>query len=231
MMRSGEPVPETRTRLGDYALWFQRVVGERLGVVDVRVEEEELPEEAAGFIVMGSPLSVLDPHPWLPRAVSWARRLLAQPKPVLGVCFGHQLFAVAQGGTVGRNTRLEVGTIDVAFGSAAADDPLFAPFVGGGRFNSSHEDTITELPEGAQVLGTSERDVHQVLRWGAAHWSVQFHPEMRGEEVGYATRWRAPRLREEGEDPAEVAVEDTPDGVRLLERFVGLVREREREGV
>ena len=199
-------------------------------MVDLRDPADDLPADAAGFIVMGSPLAVYDDHPWMPRALDAARRILDSGRPALGVCFGHQLFAVARGGHVGRNASVEVGTIDVELAPSAADDPLFGAFSGALRVNSSHDDTVLRLPEGPQapqVLGSSDRDRHQVLRWGPRAWSVQFHPEMRVAETVLSVAWRSPRLLAEGGDPAvvEAAVEDAPDGVRLLERFVSLARQ------
>ena len=228
LIRLGEPVLPSRTRLGPYEMWFQRAVEEPLGVVDLRDPEQSVPEDAAATIIMGSPVSVYDDHPWMPRALDEARKLLAGPKPTLGVCFGHQLFCMARGGEVKRNTQVEVGTIDVFLNHNAQGDPLFGGFSGRLRVNASHDDAIRRLPTEAPpaVLGGSDLDGNQVLRWGPRAWSVQFHPEMRQAETRLAVQWRAPRITEEGGDPAAVseAVDDAPDGLTLLRRFVELVR-------
>lgn len=230
LIRLGEPIVETRRRVGDYTLWFQRALPEEpLGVVDLRDPGEDLPE-AAGYVVMGSPVAVFDPHPWLPRALEAARRMIAGDRPALGVCFGHQLFAVARGGEVQRNPRgVEVGTVDVEL-DGAAGDPLFGELGPRVRVNASHDDTVTRLPEDDPpvVMGRSARDDYQVLRWGPRCWSVQFHPEMRAVETRLAVDWRTPRLAEEGGDPAAVraSVDDAADGLRVLRRFADLVRGR-----
>ncbi|MGE0708155.1 MAG: type 1 glutamine amidotransferase [Planctomycetota bacterium] len=230
LIRLGEPILPSRSRIGPYEMWFQRAIEEPLGVVDLRDPEQDVPEDAAATIVMGSPLAVYDPHPWLPRALEVARRLIASGRPTLGVCFGHQLFCVASGGEVRRNRCVEVGTVDVTLAPEAASDPLFGGFGGKLHVNASHDDTIVALPTPApQVLGRSARDAHQVLRWGPRAWSVQFHPEMRGLETRLAVDWRQERIVAEGCDPAAVraAVDDAPDGLALLARFVRLVREGE----
>lgn len=230
LIRLGEPVIPVRAQVGDYSLWFQRALPEPLGVVDLRNLDEELPDDAAAFIFMGSPTSVFDPHPWLPRALSVANQLLDGDRPTLGVCFGHQLFAVARGGEVRRNERgVEVGTVDVTLTPEANDDPLFKGFGGRLRVNASHDDTIVRAPEPSPtLLGTSALEGSQVLRWGECHWSVQFHPEMRQAETRLAAQWRAPRLREEGRDPAEVVaqIEEAPDGLAVLRNFLAYVRTR-----
>ena len=116
--------------------------------------------------------------------------------------------------------------MDVYLNGGAFDDPLFGGFGARLRINSSHDDTVTRLPGQAQVIGVSERDAHQVLRWGERSWSVQFHPEMRQAETRLAVTWRSPRIEAEGGDPQAVrdAVEEAPDGEALLRRFVQLVR-------
>ncbi len=230
LIRTGVPIPSTRARVGDYSLWFQRALDEPVGVVDLRDPEEQVPEDAAAFIFMGSPQAVFDPHPWLPRALDLARGVLASGRPALGVCFGHQLFAAAAGGLVARNERgVEVGTIEVELSEAAADDPLLRGFGPRVRVNASHDDAVVRLPAGAAapaVLGRTALDAHQILRWGERAWSVQFHPEMTALETRLAVAWRSSRLASEGQDPEAVAtaVSDTPDGLALLRRFVEIVR-------
>lgn len=227
LVQLGEPVVETRARVGTYSLWFQRAIPEPLGVVDLRDPDQEIPPDAAGVIFMGSPASVTEPHPWLPRALDAARSVLTAELPTLGVCFGHQLFCLALGGRVARNKVVEVGTVEVEMTPEAAQDPLFGELPARYQINSSHDDTIVDLPADApQLLGRSERERNMVLRWGPRAWSVQYHPEMRREETKFSIYWRTPRLEEEGDDPALLLEEcnDAPVGVDLLQRFVALVR-------
>jgi GMP synthase (glutamine-hydrolysing) len=228
LVQLGEPVLETRARVGTYSLWFQRAISEPLGVVDLRDPEQELPEDVAGVIFMGSPASVTEDHPWLPRALDAARRVLNGGVPTLGVCFGHQLFCVAQGGRVARNEVVEVGTVEVEMTPEAASDPLFGQLPQRYAINSSHDDTIAELPTESppQLLGRSEREQNMVLRWGPQAWSVQYHPEMRRDETKFSIFWRTPRVEEEGGDADALleACHDAPAGAELLQRFVDLVR-------
>lgn len=229
LVRLGEPIPATRAAVGDYSLWFQRgLPGVACGVVDLRQPDEELPRDAEAYLVMGSPAGVFEDLPWLPRAREAARWLLDSGRPVLGVCFGHQLFVDARGGEVRRNEAgVEVGTIEVQLAAQAAADPLLAGLPATIRVNASHDDTVVRLPDPPpQVLARSARDRHQVLRWGPCAWSLQFHPEMRAGETRLAVDWRAPRLQAEGSDPTRVraAVEEAPHGAAILTRFAELAR-------
>lgn len=129
---------------------------------------------------MGGEMGAYDDadHPWLP-ALRWllagavARRL-----PVLGVCLGGQLLAVATGGAVRPGSKgPEAGTLLVAKRDAAASDPLFAQLPLTPDVIQCHHDEIHRLPPGATLLASSPQYPNQAFRVGAAGYGVQFHIE------------------------------------------------------
>ncbi len=98
--------------------------------------------------------------------------------PTLGVCLGHQLIAVALGGTVEANPRgQQVGLYDVGWRPEAKDDDLVSglpPTMRGIQWNS---DLVTALPDGAVVLAATAEGELQVARFAPTVWGVQLHPE------------------------------------------------------
>jgi GMP synthase-like glutamine amidotransferase len=54
----------------------------------------------AGLCFMGGPMSVNDPLPWIPEALSLIRTAVAADVPVIGHCLGGQLMSKALGGVV-----------------------------------------------------------------------------------------------------------------------------------
>ncbi len=133
-----------------------------------------------GVVCMGGEMGAHDDadHPWL-AALRWlladavARRL-----PVLGVCLGGQLLAVATGGAVRRAADgPEAGTLLVAKRDAAALDPLFAQLPLTPDVIQFHHDEIHRLPPGATLLASSPRQANQAFRVGAAGYGLQFHIE------------------------------------------------------
>ncbi len=134
--------------------------------------------EVIGVILSGSPWSVLAegaPHPALDGIIG---RL-----PVLGICYGAQLLAHTGGGTVTRTAHREYGRAALTISDPA--NPLLDGISTGAQVWMSHGDTITALPSGCHVIG-STHDV-PVAAWAADDmpvWGVQFHPEVHHTTVG-----------------------------------------------
>jgi GMP synthase-like glutamine amidotransferase len=164
-------------RLGDW------LAGAGAGLVLCRLAADGVPESldgVDGVVCMGGAMSAYDDadHPWLP-ALQWllagavARRL-----PVLGMCLGGQLLAMATGGAVRHGTEgPEAGTRLVAKRDAAASDPLFAQLPLTPDVIQFHHDEIHRLPPGATLLASSPQYPNQAFRVGAAGYGVQFHIE------------------------------------------------------
>jgi GMP synthase (glutamine-hydrolysing) len=143
---------------------------------------DDLPGLAGydAFVILGGSMGANDDatHPWLTTVKERVREAVDAGVPTLGVCLGHQLVAVALGGTVepcpgGQ----QVGLYDVGWRPEAKDDDLvsgLSPTMRGIQWNS---DLVTGLPEGAVVLAATAEDELQVVRFAPRVWGVQPHPE------------------------------------------------------
>jgi GMP synthase (glutamine-hydrolysing) len=123
--------------------------------------------------------------------------------PILALCGGHQLVAMAFGARVDHmaDPRGEVGaSYEVEI--LDSTDPIFAPFGKRARFMQSHHDEVTEVHPSFVHLASSPVCAIQALRHRTRPlYTVQFHPEQ----------------------DARGTVPDG-DGSRLLERFFTRVR-------
>jgi GMP synthase (glutamine-hydrolysing) len=138
---------------------------------------EVLAQHPAGFILSGGPASVYDAGaPSLPPYV------LESELPVLGICYGMQLLAVAGGGTVLRAERREYGPaeVDVLPGS-----PLFAGLPAHLKVWMSHGDQVERLPAGFAGLASSANCPYAAMGDEARHlYGLQFHPEVAHTPLG-----------------------------------------------
>jgi GMP synthase (glutamine-hydrolysing) len=133
-----------------------------------------------GLVILGGSMSAHDDatHPWLTAAKDRVREAADAGVPTLGVCLGHQLIAVALGGTVEVNPRgQQVGLYDVGWRPDAREDDLvstLSPTIRGVQWNT---DLVTGLPDGAVALAATAQEELQVARFAPRVWGVQLHPE------------------------------------------------------
>ncbi len=128
------------------------------------------------------------------------RTAIEREVPVLGICLGGQLLAIAGGGAChpGPNGP-EVGWSPVWLTAGAVDDPLLADVDETFDPLHWHGDTF-DLPPGAVHLASSDRYPNQAFRLGPVAWGLQFHLEADRDVVdAFATSAVA-----DGEDPVVV---------------------------
>ena len=153
-------------------------------------------EGADAVIVLGGAMhpDTDDRHAWLRSELQVLEGLLADDVPMLGVCLGSQLIARAAGAEVRPTSEAEIGWLPVELTAAGGDDPVTSSLPA--RFDAFQWHSYThDLPDGAEELARSAVCT-QAFRLGRA-WGVQFHPEVRGEQV---ESW----LAEEPDGPADV---------------------------
>lgn len=221
---TGDPPPAVAERHGDYADIMAAAVGPAwagtYASVDPRSEPPRCAADMAGIIITGSSASLPAEEPWMATAATWLAEMIQGGIPTLGVCFGHQLVALALGGRVAPNPRgREMGTVTV---ERLADSALLAGLGRQFSVNACHTDTVSALPPGAVVVARSALDPHQCVRFAERCFGVQFHPELDGHKMRAFVDARAPLIRREGLSPDAIraSARDTPSGPRILQNFV-----------
>ena len=127
-----------------------------------------------GIILSGSPFSVNESQaPQIDIAA-----LIAQV-PVLGICYGAQLTAKCFGGTVAKSDKREYGRAQLLIES---DDPFVKGLDKTTQVWMSHSDSIKSLPNGFDLLATTESIPVAAFRKNGTDtkplYGVQFHPEV-----------------------------------------------------
>ncbi len=125
----------------------------------------------SGLIFSGGPASVYDPD-----QPAFNPAHLHSGLPVLGLCYGHQLVCQELGGEVARGDIREYGSAELRIRSSTG---LFEGMEASQVVWMSHGDVASRLPEGFEVLGTTEDcataavgDVRRDI------FGLQFHPEV-----------------------------------------------------
>ncbi len=136
-------------------------------------------DEIAAIVSFGGRQSARDAHrdPFLAAEVRLMRDALALETPVLGLCLGAQLLAVASGGEVSRLGPMSVGWPRLSPLPAARQDPVFGALNGGLQALEWHEDVLSAGP-GAVQLATTPGPGDALFRLGSAAWGSQPHIEV-----------------------------------------------------
>jgi GMP synthase (glutamine-hydrolysing) len=159
-------------------------------------------DDAAALIVLGGGMNALDDagHPYLARAAALLAESVRAGRLTLGVCLGAQLLARGLGARVYSGPAPELGIVPLFVNPLGMADPLLSTCAGQSLLQW-HYDTF-ELPDGAELLASSELFPHQAFRVGPRAWGVQFHPEC---DLAMRADWAArgrDELRAAGVDPA-----------------------------
>ena len=173
----------------DFGSQTTQLIGRRVRELDTFCEilpYNKFPKDdpsVIGVILSGSPYSVHDPEAFQVDLGQFVGRL-----PVLGICYGAQFISHSLGGKVEKADSREYGRAHLD--TVDTDNPLFRGFDQHSQVWMSHGDTITAIPEGFQVIG-STKDVTNAAFWcpgdkivngkssnGKSVWAVQFHPEV-----------------------------------------------------
>lgn len=195
---------------------------DRRGLASVHLRPvlgDDLPAagDLDGVVVLGGPGGAADddvPHLRAERAL--LRDAARAGLPVLGVCLGAQLLAVALGGAVRRAPAPEIGMGAVALTAAGRADPVLGPVGPRIPVLHWHADELVP-PPGAVRLATSVGCAEQAFRWGPRAYGLQFHAEL---DVALADVVR-PQLPGVELDPPDVrAAADA--GARIVDAVVAL---------
>jgi GMP synthase (glutamine-hydrolysing) len=144
---------------------------------------DDLPDlgDYDALLVLGGPMGARDDEqaPWLPCVRERVREAVRDDVPTLGVCLGHQLIAVALGGTVTRNPAgQQLGLLDLGWTPAARDDELLGSLATPRRGVQWNDDVVAVLPEGATLLAATPAGEVQAVRFAPHAWGVPLHHEV-----------------------------------------------------
>ncbi len=144
------------------------------------IKENELNAiNPKGIILSGGPSSVYSKGAPIP-----SFNVFKQDVPVLGICYGLQLLAFQNGGTVDKAARREYGRAELIIDN---NEDMFQGIPQKTTVWMSHGDALAKEPEGFEIIAHSENSpICSVRSEDNRIFGVQFHPEVHHTEDGKA---------------------------------------------
>lgn len=167
-------------RHGRFGQWAADAIGTASVAFEFRFfrcYRGEFPEDindCDAYVLTGSVASAQDQDPWI-KTLSALIKDASKTKPVVGICFGHQLCHQTFGGKIEVSNKgwgVGVHQYDVV------DAPdWMVPQLETLRLKTSHGEQVVQAAKGTSVIATSEFCLNSVTTIGNNILTIQGHPD------------------------------------------------------
>jgi GMP synthase-like glutamine amidotransferase len=185
------------------------------------------PGECDAYVCSGSRYSVYDAREWIRPLSEFLGKLRVTRVPFVGICFGHQMLALAMGGQVARAPQgWGVGVHEMAIVEREA---WMQPERSACRLQYMHGDQVLKLPAEAKVLARSEHCEVAMFSVGDTMLGIEGHPEFSAAFNEALIRGRRDRIGAAAADRALEGVNGPTDSSvvgKWIAEFLALPREK-----
>ena len=169
----------------DFGSQYSQLIARRIREMEVYCEIVPLidvekikngEEKVKGIIFSGGPASVYEKD-----APTVNPQVFNLNLPILGICYGMQLITHLNGGKVEKADSREFGKAVLEVENN--DNPLFTGVKKSSNIWMSHNDHITELPTGFEIIAKTDSSIAAITNNNGIY-ALQFHPEVVHSECG-----------------------------------------------
>ena len=221
ILQTGHSPEAMVERFGEYHELFRTLLdGNGFSFDTYSVVDGIFPDSADaadGWVITGSRHGAYEDHPWIPPLEDLIRQIRDSGKPMIGVCFGHQIIAQALGGKVEK--------FPGGWSIGRTEYDLNGKTV---TLNAWHQDQVTELPEGAEVQGSNDFCRNAMVAYGDTIWTVQAHPEFSNEFLTELMRTRGKGVVPDALLEEAAQRQDGPNDNAEIARFMADFLKKER---
>ncbi|MGQ7247421.1 glutamine amidotransferase-related protein [Halomonas sp. V046] len=185
LLQCDDVAPQLQLDHGNYPAMFAALLGgaateqgETLQWQVWRCLDGDIPDDLEAvdaWLTTGSKFGVNDGLDWVVALEEFVRELYAAGKPLVGICFGHQLIGKALGGEVIKSPK--GWGVGLSFNQITSREAWMEPWQDELDLLVSHQDQVVSLPPGGCALGGSGFCSHYLMRVGGCFLGVQGHPE------------------------------------------------------
>ena len=183
ILQTGHAPESLISETGDYDTFFHRLLAghgfafETFSVVDMDFPKG--PDAADGWVITGSRHGAYEALPFIPPLEDLIRAIYTEGRPMIGVCFGHQIVAQALGGVVEKYAEgWSVGATHYDYKGKTV------------TLNAWHQDQVVVAPREATAIASSPFCANAALVYGDKIWTIQPHPEFDADFIDGLVRTR-----------------------------------------
>ena len=218
ILEAGRTNPGMPTEFHNYPDMFEKLFAEQTNNAifqfsNVPVIDGVFPKsvgEFDGYLVTGSAYGVYDDAPFIGILMELVRKIFASGKPLVGICFGHQIIAHALGGHAKNfDGGWGIGTIQVKMVGSANWIPSHIKHF---DLIHVHQDQVTSLPPKAARLAESDFCKNAAFAIGKQVFSVQGHPEFTPAYTNALINIREDRIGKDRANTARASLKNPHDG-------------------
>ena len=222
ILSAGPGLPEIVEKYGHSSDWIPNALSQYDLTFETRkVYEESFDHSVEGdaWIVTGSKYSVYDDLDWINNLKSYLKKIVVLNKPILGICFGHQILAEVLGGIVEKNhLGWELGSYNIELTEAGQMSDLFKDINTNDIFYESHQDYVKTLPKNSISLAKTDK-ANQSFIYANSIYGVQFHPEFTWDVTKALMDIRIKK----GIDVDNVDIDESKKGNKILHNFIDIL--------
>jgi len=172
----------------DFGSQFTQLIARRVrefGVYSEIINHKKInfkldKKQINGIILSGGPLNV-----YQSKKVKFNKEIFKWNKPILGICFGHQVISKELGGKVKQAKHREFGLAKLKKLNKSELTNNFFNKSGINNVWMSHTDEVTKLAKGFKVIAKTNTSKFSIIENRTKNfYGIQFHPEVSHTEKG-----------------------------------------------